>query len=149
MRLDRRLVAILLGASLLANLFLGGMIIGGELGPRPAAGAGAFAPRRQVQRLTPDERARFVQAMAPYRSDLRASRQAVRRARAQVELDIGASAYDRIKVAADLAALRQATAAQQALMHGALTDALGRLSPASRQFLVTRAGRVGNAADPR
>ena len=148
MRVDRGLLAILLALSVVANLFLGGVLAGAVLAPR-AEGGGAWAPGRQVRRLEPDERLRFMQAMAPYRRELRGSRQAVRRARAQVEADIAAPAYDRARLTADFAALRQAAAAQQVATHAALVDALGRLTPASRQALVAGPGRVGNAAAAR
>ena len=150
MRVDRRLLAVLLGFSVLINLFMGGVLAGVLVTPRGTVGAaGAWAPPRQLRRLAPDERARFRQAMAPYRTQLRATRQAVRSARAQVEADIAAPTYDRSKVAADFNTLLHATAAQQALTHAALADAMGRLTPESRRMLLAGVGRVGNAANPR
>ena len=144
MRVDARLLGIGLLVSLLLNLFLAGVVGGRWFTPPPRpAGAGGLAPMAQVRRLPAEERQRFVRAMLPHRPDIRAARQATRRARAQVEADLAAPIYDRARVEADLAALRQANLAQQAATHGALAEAMALLSPASRAALVAhaRAGR--------
>lgn len=147
MRVDGRWLGVALAASLLANLFLAGLATGRWLAPAsPAAvGGGGVASQAGLRLLPAEERARFARVMLPHRPQLRAARQAVRAARARVEADIAAPAYDRARTEADFAALRQATLAQQAAAHAAVAEALGEVSPASRLALVEHARRLRTA----
>ena len=136
MRADHRWLYALLAASLLANLFCAGLWVGRALTPAVPPGAGAIAPGARLRALPADERARFAARMKPRRPSIRAARQAVRAARMRVEGDIAAPAFDRARLQADFAALRQAAAAAQVQQQDALGEALGELSPASRAALV-------------
>ena len=141
MRVDARGLGAALAVSLLLNLFLAGVAAGRWVLPAPAPqpAARGFAPAARVRLLPADERARFARAFEPHRGDLRAARRATRAAREQVETDLTAPTYDRAKVEADLAALRQANLAQQGAAHAALAEAMASLTPTSRAALVSRA----------
>ena len=148
MRVDMRWLGAGLAVSLLANLFLGGAAAGRWLAPRPVVRAptpGGLVPAARLRALPADERGRFAKAMTPHRPSIRAARADLRAARAQVEADIAAPAYDRTKTLADLARLRQAAAAQQESVHGALAEALAALSPASRAALIAERREVAEA----
>jgi uncharacterized membrane protein len=133
---DRRVLIYGLLASVLLNLFLGGLILGGGLPRRVAPGTGALAPAAKIKRLPQSERARFAAAMGPHRAEIRAARARLRQARAKAAADIAAPQLNVEALRIDLAALRAANLAQQEASHRGLIDALAALSPQSRAALV-------------
>ncbi len=142
MWIDARVRFALLAVSLLLNVFLVGIVAGRVFGargapaPRPDA---ALVPPAHVRALPVDERRSFAASMKSHRDAIRAARQAHRAARTTLEAAIAAPAFDRDAVAADFAALRQASMAVQEAVNAALVDALQDLSPQSRASLVQHA----------
>lgn len=144
MWIDRRVLVGAVAISVLLNVFLIG-IVGGHLfalrravtRPR-AADAGAVVPRVNLRSLPSEDKRGFETVMASHREAIREARRAVRAARAAVETDIVAPTYDRTRVAADFAALRQASQTLQENVNLAVVEALAGLPLASREILVRR-----------
>ena len=135
-----RLVGILV-ASLLLNVFLGGVLVGRgfavhrpPLPPIPAPGP--LVPPRHVVALPDDQKKLFQSVMRNHREALREARVAHKAARDKIEADIAAPVFDRATVAADFDALHQRNRDVDAATGDALIDALSGLSAASRASLV-------------
>lgn len=145
MWIDRRLALGVCAASLLLNVFLGGAVIGRAFGDRHraaeprAAANGALVTVAHVQALPPEDRRRFRDAMAPHRPAIRTARAAHRAARRQVEADLAAPVFDRAKVDADFATLKETNRNIDEVVDTALVDALAGLPAASRAALVSHA----------
>jgi uncharacterized membrane protein len=128
-----------LAASLLANLFLAGMLTGRFLfSPRPPTLAQAAAVMRPnaIRELPEDERLRFNVIMAAQGPALRTGRLKLRQLRQEVREAIAAPHYDAALVAQRFADLRAATLAQQTLQQSTLAQALGQLSATSRASVI-------------
>lgn len=139
MRIDRRVRIAIVAASLLLNVFLVGIVAGHLFSSRDRGGPkqiGPVVPGANVRALPDDERRRFATAMRGHRDAMRAARQAHRTARQAVEAAIAAPGFERDKVDAAFATLRQTNTAVQEATHAALLDALQDLSPQSRAALV-------------
>ena len=126
------------GASVLLNVLLIGIIAGHLLTPRREHAPGALVPGAHVRALPAEERRRFAAVMASHREAIHAARMAQRHARLTAKADISAPVLDADKVRADFAALREANGAVQAAVNDGLVEALGVLSPTSRTALVAR-----------
>jgi len=135
-----RWLVIALAVSVLLNLFLVGVIIG-QLSfpalPRDTPGAvNAFVVRARVRNLPVIERVHFAFTMRQHAGELRRARQALRDARHSAETAIIAPNYNEGVVKARFAEVRRASAAQQQVLHDALAQALGVLSPQSRAAII-------------
>lgn len=148
----RRWVWGALVVSALLNLFLGGLAIGHWVGPhvaaKPAQG-GALVARGKLRALPVGERVAFGLAMRAHQPVVRAARLKLKSARRDAAAAIAAPTYDPPQVAQRLAAVRAAAAEQQTAVHGALVEALAKLSPASRASLVAPSGAVGDGSAAR
>ena len=136
------------GASLLLNVFLVGIIAGhvytGRGKPGGGPGVGGLIQPGHVKALSPEERRKFVAAMNHHRPRIKAAREANRANRQIIVADISAPTFDRDKVKADFANLRQTNAGVGEAVDAALIDALADLPSTARAALVSRE-RVGNA----
>ena len=147
---DRRLLPWGLGASLLLNVFLGGIVTGHLFAghrDRVVSPPGVMVPASHVRALAPDEKKKFAAAMSVHRDAIRAARKAFRTRRAATEADIAAPIFDRGKVNADFVSLREAGTAVQDAIHAALVEALAALPQASRAALVEHGSPAPNASD--
>ena len=135
---DRRWVRAALGVSLLANMFLLGIVAGRLVShrrePRPGRPPAAWVARRA---LPPEERQRFAAVLKAHREAIEARRGALGDARKAVEDAIALPVYDRDRVAAAFAGFRGAFAANQDATQSALVEALETLSPQTRSKLAT------------
>lgn len=141
MWIDRRGLVLLAAGSLLLNVFLIGIIAGHVFAVRKAGVGpmgGAMVPAAHVRALPPDDKKKFTAAMTAHRDAIRAARKQHREAKLATEADIAVPGFDRAKVIADFASLRQANASLQEAVNAALVDALADLSPRSRAALVGR-----------
>lgn len=133
-----RWIMVLLGLSILSNLFLAGMIAGrltipGWRASPPNGGAvlGLF-PRAEIKELPVSEKTAFWAAMRGHAADVRAAHAQVIAMRREVVAAIGAPVFNRTVLNAKLEDLNRATLAQQIAGEKAAVDALGVLSPQSR-----------------
>ena len=137
----RPLVVVALALSVLANIFLVGVVSGRLVfatSPRPAGHGRPIVPGVLVRTLPAEDRKRFTSVMRLHREAIARAHAAVAAAKSAAESDIAAPTYDRAKVEADFAAVRLANAADQEAVHAAYAEALATLGPASRATLVPR-----------
>lgn len=137
---ERRWLLPLLTVSLLANLFLVGLV-GGHMYARhkiPPRREGPVVTAAHLRALPADERKMFTAVMAAQRPAIAEARRLHLEARRVLEADIAAAAFDKDKVTADFAAFRRAGQALQEKSNAALVDALATLSPASRASLMSK-----------
>lgn len=141
------LLAVLV-VSLSLNLFVGGFLIGDELQEhrRPPHGDGE-RPHADNDRmvfgfvdhlagaLPKDDRKEFMRVMETYRGELTAAATRVRQARKNVRSAIGADNFDRRALESALAQVSASMQDMQMVLHGALADAVSRLSPEARKAL--------------
>ena len=151
MWIERRWLSAGIAASLLLNVFLIGIVAGHlALGQgataRSGLASGALVSRAYVRTLPAEEKRMFDATMNEHREAIRAARRQHRAARLATETDIAAPAFDRAKIAADFAALREANMAVQEAVNTALIDALAGLSPQSRAGLVEHEHPIGAKA---
>jgi Spy/CpxP family protein refolding chaperone len=142
MWIDRRTRGIMLALSLLANIFLTGVIAGhfwtGGLGRAAKSGQGqGQSVAVWVRNVKPpaDERRNFAAVMQSHRETMEAKRLAVREAVKALREAIAAPVYDRAKVDAAFADLRRASTANQEETQTSVSEALERLSPETRAKL--------------
>lgn len=125
-------------ASILLNIFLGG-IIAGEVftgGKGPAAHPGqVVAGLIRVAQLPQPERKKFAAVMHEYRGAIATKRLDAKKEREAVKEAVTAPVYDPAAVAAAFAKLRQANEATQETIQIAVTEAMKTLSPESRRTL--------------
>jgi uncharacterized membrane protein len=145
MWIDRRWLVPAIALSALLNVFLIGVIAGHVYAGRGAPDRGAVVPSSRVRALPPDQRKAFWAAMAPERAAVAAARAAQLAARRALETEIAAPVFDRARVGAAFAALRDAGVVVQAHANAALVDALATLPPAARASLVTRPATATDA----
>jgi uncharacterized membrane protein len=134
---DRRVLTVVLSISLLANLFLAGVVAGRFLLPglsRPQA-ATMLRPGG-IRTLPSPERMRYTLVMRSHAPALRLGRQRLKELRQAVKDAIALPHYDPALVARRFAELRAANQAQQTLQQTALVEALGQLSAQSRVSLI-------------
>ena len=134
-----RLLVVVLGASILLNLFLAGVVVGRVTMPGwrglQASNAGAILglfPRSQIRELPASEKKAFWAAMRNNEGDVRAAHARLMAVRREVVAAIGAPVFDRAKLDAKLVDLRRAALDQQIAGEKAAADALAVLSPQSR-----------------
>lgn len=136
---------ILLGVSLAANVFVGGLVVGRHFGgPLKHRGhhaiemARGFGPagHEEFAALSPAAREAFRKAFRPNREDLREKHAEMRRLRAAVAAAVAADPWERAAVEAALADLRAAEAEQATALSMLMIDAFEGLSAADRQALV-------------
>ena len=134
---DRRILIGVLLVSLLANLFLAGVVTGRFLlpGSNRAQSAAILRPS-SLAALPAAERMRFALVMRSHARALRDGRQRLRELRQAVKDAIALAHYDPGLVAQRFAELRAANLAQQSLQQAALVEALGQLGAASRASLM-------------
>ena len=134
-----RLVGIL-AASLLLNVFLGGVLVGRGFAvhraPPRASAPGPLVPPSRVVSLPDDQKKMFQAAMRTHREALGDARRAHKVARDRIETDIAMPTFDRATVTADFEALHGTNRDVDAATSAALIDALSGLSAASRAALV-------------
>jgi Spy/CpxP family protein refolding chaperone len=142
MWIDWRWRGVLLAFSLLANVFLTGVVAGHLLtgGPSSLARRGqgeGLSVAAWVRDVKPpaDERKHFGAVMRSHRDTIEAKRAVLKDANKALREAIAAPVYDRTKVEAAFAALRRASAASQETTQTALSEALGVLSPETRAKL--------------
>lgn len=134
---DRRILTVVLLISLLANLFLVGVVAGRFLLPglgRPQAAA--MLRQDSIRALPSSERMRYALVMRAHASALRLGRQRMKQLRQAVKDAIALPHYDPTLVARRFAELRAANLTQQTLQQAALVEALGQLSAQSRASLI-------------
>jgi uncharacterized membrane protein len=86
------------------------------------------------------DRAPFRAAMLQHAAELRGTVAALRSAQASALLALRATPYDKARMLAAFAAVREATTARQAALHAALADAIGTLRPDARASLAAAGG---------
>lgn len=132
-------------ASLVANLFLGGVLLGRNLAPaQPAApvgsgaraGGGGMAAR--ARSLPTAERLKFMAVFARHRAEIRAARAELHLKGDLSRAAMTANPYDRARAEAAFADVRAASARLQAALQTALADAAADLSPEARGQLAQR-----------
>jgi len=136
------ILAVALAISVLANLFLAGVVVGRITLPGfhfGGPGQAGLVPRDEIRALPDNERRAFIGAMRSHQEEMKSLREHVREARRAVAEAVGAPTYDRKLLEAKFAALRQAQEAQGVAQHEAIIEALGTLSPASRAAIAHRA----------
>ena len=137
MWIDRRWLVPGIAFSVLLNVFLIGIVAGHVYAGRTLPPERApLVPAARVHALPPDEREKFLSAMARQRPAIVAARKAHLAARRVLEAEIADAAFDPARVTAGFADLRQAGAALQVQSHAALVAALAVLSQRSRAALV-------------
>jgi uncharacterized membrane protein len=124
-------------ASLLLNLFLVGFLAGrgSERLPRAEFNARGIPFVGRVRTLPVADRIRFGLAMRRHRDEIRTAVEATRETGKAALAAIASPNYDRARAARALAGLRAARDRQQAVLHGAVLDALDEISPSSRAQL--------------
>jgi uncharacterized membrane protein len=141
MWIERRWLGSALGVSLLANLFLVGVLVGRVFvtNDQRVLGRGRpLVPGALVRALPPEDRKTFAKTMRAHKDELERLHRAVADAKTAAEADIAAPVYDRAKVEADFAAVRKAFEADQVALHEAYAQALGMLGQSARAALVPR-----------
>ena len=136
---ERRRIVGVLAVSLLANVFLIGLIVGRGVAihkPAPPPASGPLVPGQHVDALPDDQKKLFREAMAAHREVIRAARRLHRAARDRIEADIAAPVFDRATVTADFDALHRTNRNIDQAVGDALVDALGSLDASSRDALV-------------
>lgn len=146
MWIDRRWAVPGIALSVLLNVFLIGIVAGHLYAGRglPGEKGLGLVSADHVRALPPDEKKKFMAAMATQHATILIARKAHQAARRALEAEIAAPSFDRSRVAAGFVDLRQAGAALQAQIQAALVEALATLSPASRAALVSHAGEDGH-----
>jgi uncharacterized membrane protein len=135
--------------SVLANLFLAGVIVGALTIPafiRNAPPQMGLVPRAQIRELPIAERAAFAAVVRRHSGEIRTLHERVREARIAAEQAIGAPHYDRALLEKRFAAVREAQLAQQVVSHAAVIEALGTLSDKSRAAIARGAERNAESA---
>jgi uncharacterized membrane protein len=140
-----------LALSVLANLFLAGVIVGALtmpqiLRPLSSGAQGGVVPRAQIRQLPVGERTAFVAVVRMHAGQIKALHERVRAARAAAAAAIGTK-YDRALLEQRFAAFRQAQLAQSTAGHEAVIEALGTLSAKSRAA-IGHAAQENAAAAP-
>ncbi|GIX18226.1 MAG: hypothetical protein KatS3mg119_2412 [Rhodothalassiaceae bacterium] len=141
--MDRRLKILILvaGLSLAANVFLAGLWLGGRL--RPSTGEGdpqSFTLRFVVpdETLPEDLRARLLANLGRDRQEVARRLARLRAAEAEVRAALAAEPFDRARLDAAFAELRRAYAELQVPVQRSLTGAAAHLDPARRRALAER-----------
>ena len=152
-------VIFLLLASLAANVFLGGFVMGRFVGKPPASieaksdrklygrGSGRFL--RHAGSLSPEGRDVFRQAFDAQRSELRELRRSSFQVRRSISEQLGAEEWDRQAVEAAFQSLRDSEAARSGLQHKLLIDAIEQLSPEDRALLIEESNKRRDRRGPR
>ena len=144
MTVSRRLlslIGVVLLVSLGLNLFLGGLLLGRDVGGglplRPGlAGGGMRAALEQLlKELPPDDRATMRGAFEGHRADIVDRVQALRQARQQVARLLKADSFDAPAAAAAMQTVRERTNALQEAMQAVVLQTAPQLSPAGRATL--------------
>ena len=139
MWIDRRWPRVVLAVSLLANIFLIGVVTGhlfeGKRAPAPFPGQGAVSWVRS-SKLPPEDKRTFAAVMRSHHEMLEAKRAALKSAKAALQAAVTTPVYDRSKVAAAFADVRHASVDSQEATQAALVEALATLSPAARASLL-------------
>ena len=142
-----RLITLLGGAlalSLAVNLFVVGVMAGRltfqthEEQPAPADPRSGMRARYLALPLS--ERAPFRAAMLQHGGELLATQRVLRTAQWRALEALRATPYDKARMLAAFAAVREATEARQAALHAALADAIGTLRPDARASLAAGSG---------
>lgn len=152
-------LAVLLAVSLFANVFLGGFVAGrlfggpppGEGGrlaafsrhhphPEPMPGAGGMM-LPNLEALPAEKRALFRENFKERRDELRGNWTAVHERREAFAKALAADTWDRAKAEGALAALMEATNAQEALFSDLLIDSLESLSAEERKAVLKEGAR--------
>ena len=123
---------ILLLASLAANVFLGGFVAGRYLGKPPHHGS---PPLERMESLSPEARAAVRDVFQSRRDSFREHRLERRELQRALYDAMIAEPFDREKVEAAMAALRQARDNQHQSQNKVLLDALENLSAEDRKAL--------------
>jgi uncharacterized membrane protein len=140
----KSLITLLGGAlalSLAVNLFVVGVMAGRltfpihEEEPQQAVGWGGM--RGRFVALPQADRAPFRAVMQQHAAELRGTLVALRSAQAGALQALRAAPYDKARMLAAFAAVREATAARQTALHAALADAIGTLRPEARAALTS------------
>jgi len=144
MTVSRRLLSLLgllLLVSLGVNLFLGGLMLGRDVGggspARPGlAGGGMRAALEQLlKELPPDDRDIMRDAFEGHRADIVDRVQALRQARQQVARLLKAPSFDTTATTAAMQTVRERTVALQQAMQAVVLQTAPLLSQAARQTL--------------
>jgi uncharacterized membrane protein len=144
MTISRRLLSVIgvvLLVSLGLNLFLGGLLLGRDVGGglplRPSlAGGGMRAALEQLlKELPPDDRATMRDGFEGHRADIVGRFQALRQARQQVARLLKADSFDAPAAAAAMQTVRERTNALQEAMQAVVLQTAPQLSPAGRATL--------------
>ena len=132
-----------LSASIVANLFLAGVLFGrslipGQPAPPPAAAGGVGVGAGlgvKMRSLPPVDRLKFGAVFARHRPEIRAARAEVRLKNEIARATMTAQPYDRPKAEAAFADVRAASTRLQTAMQAALADGMADISPEARAQL--------------
>lgn len=146
-------LAVILLLSLGLNVFLGGIFVGRWLSapddqPRLAKAekgvpAGKFL-KRLTANLEPEDRETVMSTVKARAPELKAAQRDVRKARRAVMRQIRATPFDRAALEEALATMRDRQSAIQAILQGAVADALVKLPDSARQRFGPRGRRERN-----
>lgn len=133
----------LLAISLILNVFLLAVVVGGiarTAGPWGPPGmsperATSWSEHRRLHALSGDQRTMVREAFAHHRDALRDQGRALHEARREVRAALAAEPFDRARLAAAFAALRSVTGAGQAALHTVLIDIAAQLPAEARTVL--------------
>ena len=142
-------LALVLFASLAANVFVGGIAVGRQLADPARDGAwrwdrGRYGRAaegvppivaRMAGSLEPTLRDRFLGAVEAHRERMSEARGLVRAARRDIRSAMTAEPFDRSRLESAFAALRAANQGVQGALHGALADAIEPLPADARERL--------------
>lgn len=138
-----RLVSLLLFASMLVNLFLGGLMAGRwfDHGPRQHHERGerkGEAPRWMQRALGPDAAPVLEETWRRRAPDLEPIRKGLDRARAAVSDTLAAEPFDPQAYAAALEEMQKLRTRLYPIVNDVMTEVVSRLTPEQRQRVVER-----------
>jgi uncharacterized membrane protein len=144
-RPSRRLLAIALFLSVVANLFLGGLTLGrmmnGADWPWQASYAREFGPfagralQHLVRNLDDADKRLVIESLRGHRDELARLGSAVREQREALKSVLRAPQFDRPAAEAALAEMRRRSEAMQAALGAAILEAIEKLPPEARRRL--------------
>ncbi|HSE79866.1 MAG TPA: periplasmic heavy metal sensor [Alphaproteobacteria bacterium] len=133
-------LALALLVSLGVNLFLGGLLAGRYFGPqhRTFARSEAYERpgqeffRRLIGRVPAEHRAAFEDVLSAKRPDMERTSQALRESRTKIREAVRAEPFDRAKLEAAFAEVRERNMALQKSVHEAMAEAVQKLPAEAR-----------------
>lgn len=136
MWIERRWLVPLVGFSVLLNIFLVGIVAGNAYraprnGPRLP-----LIRQAQLKTLPADERQKFEAVVATQKEGVSAARRAYLATRRAVIAELAAPQFDRARIGARFADMRQAGLLMQEKANHAIVEGLAALTPESRRAVL-------------